>query len=61
VEKIAQIDWIQNLIQSTLLCNHQNTASIYDNDYPYLLLAPTMLTLLQQQPHGHQQRQQLAE
>jgi len=30
-----------------------NTASDYDNDdYPYRLLAPTMLTLLQQQPRG---------
>jgi len=36
----------------------KNTASIYDDDYPYPLLAPTMLTLLQQQPRGHQQRKQ---
>ena len=38
-----------------------NTASDYDDDYPYWLLAPTMLTLLQQQPRGHQQRKQLVE
>jgi len=52
--KIAQTDRIQNLIQSTLLAYAviKNTASIYDDDYPYRLLAPTMLTLLQQQPRG---------
>jgi len=35
------------------IAQSSNTASDYDNDdYPYLLLAPTMLALLQQQPRG---------
>jgi len=34
---------------------------MYDDDYLYRLLTPTVLTLLQQQSCGHQQWKQLAE
>jgi len=35
------------------IAKSSNTANDYDNDdYPYQLLAPTTLTLLQQQPRG---------
>jgi len=39
------------LIQSTLL-RHRQTPQAYEDDYPHPLLAPTVLTLLQQQARG---------
>ena len=48
-ERIAQI--VSYPID--FIAQSSNTASDYDSDdYPYQLLAPTMLTLLQQQPRG---------
>jgi len=47
---MGKIKWY--LIQLTLLRHRKKTASIYEDDCPYPLLAPTMTTLLQQQARG---------